>query len=317
MAVACCSVCCTSRSRGLLAAGQGGQLAAPTSADSSALVCPAQDSSIHGARAVARQRQPGLPRHRRRRVGVRHHAARHAGALLHASSLCVLFALVAAAGCKGWPAADMVRLRKVEVPLLRSRNGLVLRATPLSMRCWTLYGPTPSVSYVRPAPQLGTFPFDNVKNPDADSDEAHRELWQQQIENSWSKVPHIRPIVGQASAAPKHSLTDGALWTWPPIVCLHYHCVYGSEKTPTHAVCVGSFRRSVETCWTAYSSWSMPSASPSTKSGEAVLNMLNCMLGRRNRLAPLYADSLSGQHVFCPCTARSTYRFHLSKGVVF
>jgi hypothetical protein len=34
-----------------------------------------------------------------------------------------------------------------------------------------------------------------VKFKDVDSDDAHRELWLQQIERSWSNVPHIHAIV--------------------------------------------------------------------------------------------------------------------------
>ena len=51
------------------------------------------------------------------------------------------------------------------------------------------------------AVQLGTFPFDNVEHSDADTDAAHRELWRQQMENSWKNRPHIRNMVGQVRPA--------------------------------------------------------------------------------------------------------------------
>ena len=38
-----------------------------------------------------------------------------------------------------------------------------------------------------------------MKFQDADSDDAHRELWLQQIERSWSNVPHIHAIVSMVS----------------------------------------------------------------------------------------------------------------------
>ena len=58
----------------------------------------------------------------------------------------------------------------------------------------------PAHRHHHPDAQLGTFPFDNVKFQDPDSDDAHRELWLQQIERTWSNVPHIHAIVNMVGA---------------------------------------------------------------------------------------------------------------------
>ncbi|CAK0779486.1 hypothetical protein CVIRNUC_004786 [Coccomyxa viridis] len=46
---------------------------------------------------------------------------------------------------------------------------------------------------------LGTFPFDHTENPDPNSQEAHLEVWMQQIKSDWKEIPHIKPSLSKLS----------------------------------------------------------------------------------------------------------------------
>lgn len=46
---------------------------------------------------------------------------------------------------------------------------------------------------------LGSFPFDHTEHPDPNTDEAHLEVWLQQVSKRWSDVPHMAEAVKKLS----------------------------------------------------------------------------------------------------------------------